>query len=109
MTRVARATGFDDVRLSAEGQEGTVPTGDDPFSFVVDVDEFTLYEFDDGEGWQVIAWTGSWPFANDTVLGDFSGITVHEALRYVRWIEKREAFYAERDEKLWTDPEEFIS
>ena len=55
---------------------------------------FENYEFsEDGlsEGWQVIAWTGSYPFAVDRVMGNFA--TIEEAARYAKWLLDRETFY----------------
>lgn len=92
-----RAAGFREVKVTADWDVDAAC-----WDFCLDVDEFSLVSYTDGTGWQVIVWTGAYPFANDVVMADLKG-TVAEALRYVRWLQKREAFYVERDERLWKD------
>lgn len=88
LVRAARAAGFDRVRVDA--------------NLLVDADEFSFAPSEDGSSWQVIAWSGSYPFAEDTVVGDIVGPFSH-ALRFARWIEKREALYFD---KVYREQEE---
>lgn len=94
---IARAHGFDDVRVKVD-DEGT---------FLVDMDKFTLVGDDDGLGqtWQVIVWTGAYPFAEDQVLADLE-VPFEQAVRYARWIQARERRYEEQFERMWTEVEE---
>lgn len=71
--------------------------------FALTVTEFTFVCDEESGNWQVIAWTGSWPFAFDYPMGNLE--TIEEAARYAKWLSDRERFYYERDEKMIAEME----
>ena len=60
--------------------------------------EFSFHYSQSDQTWQVVAWTGSYPFAEDHPMGEFAAI--EDAARYAKWLLARENFYHERDEAM---------
>jgi hypothetical protein len=72
--------------------------GVDMIGDALTTDVFTFAYDEESDDWQVIAWTGSWPFAVDHPQGNFS--TIEDAARFAKWLLARELFYQERDEAM---------
>lgn len=96
MARIARAYGH----VVESHRESATP--DAEYDDIMAA-EFSLYRDCATGKTDVVMWVGSYPFANDVEMGTMT--TYEDAVRYVTWLLKREAFYQERDEARWRDLE----
>lgn len=107
------------VEVLGDETDAIVEPGPSPYSKVATAFGFTVCADDKGEidtaevtffveGPEdrvgVVMWSGSYPFPVDHDMGVLP--SMWEAVSYADWLLKREAFYADRDTRLWEESQQ---